>query len=231
MKLIKFLFSVLLVFSLLACLLFGETIPNFASRKYSVKGCDLSRYQGTVDWPVLAEEMDFVFIKATEGSTHVDPCFAFNREESRKTSVCVGYYHFFSFESAGKTQAEHFLLTAGPLSGCLPPAVDVEFYGNLHPDKTTLLENLNAFLLAVEQSIGTKPIIYTTESFYREYLQDHFSDYPLWIRNVYFVPRENWTFWQYADLGQFSFYDGEERHMDLNVFAGKREELNRLLIP
>ena len=89
----------------------GYLLLNNPSReRYPVRGVDVSKYQGEIDWPVLAEqEISFAFIKATEGSSHVDARFAYNYEEARKTGLRVGAYHFFSFDSGGDTQAENFI--------------------------------------------------------------------------------------------------------------------------
>lgn len=44
--------------------------------EYPMKGVDVSSYQGKIDWAVLAGQgICFAFIKATEGSSFVDPCF------------------------------------------------------------------------------------------------------------------------------------------------------------
>ena len=49
----------------------GYLLLNNPSReRYPVRGVDVSKYQGEIDWPVLAEqEISFAFIKATEGSS------------------------------------------------------------------------------------------------------------------------------------------------------------------
>ena len=61
-----------------------------------MRGVDVSKYQGEIDWPVLAEqEISFAFIKATEGSSHVDARFAYNYEEARKTGLRVRRLPFF----------------------------------------------------------------------------------------------------------------------------------------
>ena len=63
--------------------------PMFAGR-YEVTGIDVSHYQGTIDWPVLArQDLDFAFIKATEGSGHVDECFYDNWREAEKTDLYI----------------------------------------------------------------------------------------------------------------------------------------------
>ena len=42
-----------------------------------VRGVDVSHYQGEIDWKVLGQQdIDFAYIKATEGSSHVDEKFS-----------------------------------------------------------------------------------------------------------------------------------------------------------
>ena len=55
-------------------LFYSDAIVN--KDKYSVMGVDVAHYQGVIDWNKLEEQgVDFAFIKATEGSGHVD-CFS-----------------------------------------------------------------------------------------------------------------------------------------------------------
>lgn len=202
--------------------------------EYPVRGVDVSRYQGNIDWDVLAaQEVDFAFIKATEGSSHQDPCFAANWENSRRSSIYVGAYHFFSYESSGETQAQNFIETVGTADGTLPPVVDLEFYGsyydNPHP-KSETRAILNALLDALEDYYGVKPIIYTTPRAYYSYiLGGGYGEYPLWIRDVHIEPFVRWRFWQYSDQGKLEGYDGlqddqTEMYIDLNVYSGSMEE-------
>lgn len=73
------------------------------AERYDVKGVDISYYQGDIDWQVLADGLSFVYMKATEGSSHQDIRFEENLEGALETGLAVGAYHFFSFESSGKT--------------------------------------------------------------------------------------------------------------------------------
>ena len=51
-------------------------------------GVDLSEYQADVDMPGLKEQgIEFVYIKATEGSGHVDSRFAQNWENARECGL------------------------------------------------------------------------------------------------------------------------------------------------
>lgn len=186
----------------------------------------MSHYQGTVDWDVLAnEKINIAYIKATEGSSHVDPCFMYNWEQSEKTTLRTGAYHFFSFDSEGKTQAENFIKNVAMHDNMLPPAIDVEFYAdkkNNPPEPEAVREQLKVMLNEVQNHYQMTPVIYSTEEFWKEYLEGEFNEYPLWIRNVFTKPRiaEKWTLWQYTNRGRLEGYTGEEEFIDLNVFNG-----------
>lgn len=227
------------VFLLLDIILFGvliyqkKIVVNRPSQEeYPIRGVDVSYYQGEIDWQILAEEnIEFAFIKATEGSGHTDTEFEENWEESGKTDLKRGAYHFFSFESSGKAQAEHFISVVPKEAGMLAPVIDIEFYGDRfydRPDVEETRRELQSLLDTLEEYYGVKPIIYATESSYSTYIRGAFEEYPLWIRNVYFSPNMGmpgkWTFWQYDSEAHLAGYSGEEEYIDLNVFCGSEEE-------
>lgn len=210
--------------------------PVFAGR-FEIRGVDVSHYQGTIDWPELAgQDLDFAFIKATEGSGHVDECFADNWQEAGKTDLYIGAYHFFSFESEGSKQAQFYIDTVGSLHGKLAPVVDVEFYGDKGsnpPPKDEVVKQLRKMLETLEERYQMKPVIYTTYQAYHHYIGEEFTDYPLWIRNVYYQPLvagNGWTFWQYIDTAVLEGYQGAEQYIDMNVFRGNREELQEFVV-
>ena len=223
------------------CLVLNGVIilNDAAADKYPVKGIDVSSYQGEIDWETLSEQdISFVFIKATEGSSFVDKNFAYNFGEARKTSLAVGAYHFFSYDSSGKTQAENFINTVEPFDGMLPPVIDLEFYGDKDknpPSKEYVDGELKAMLNALEDYYGQAPVIYATGKSYRLYLSgdDDYGKYDIWIRNVITKPRlpdgRDWTFRQYTDRDRLDGYNGEEKYIDRNVFNGSAEDFEKYL--
>ncbi|MDE5770741.1 MAG: glycosyl hydrolase family 25 [Ruminococcus sp.] len=197
--------------------------------KYSVWGVDVSNYQGLIDWKKLDNQgVSFAFVKATEGSGHVDESARRNLENISETDIKVSAYHFFSFDSAGETQAANFISVVGADEIDMPPVVDIEYYADkkLHkPDKKDAEEILRPLLEQLEEYYGVKPIIYTTFPVYLRYVKENFADYPLWIRNVNIEPDLiNWKFWQYCDKGELYGYNGEEKYIDLNVYNGTAEQ-------
>lgn len=212
-------------------------ITPFFAGKFTVTGIDVSHYQGTIDWPTLAaQDLDFAFIKATEGSGHIDECFQENWQAAGETGLCIGAYHFFSFDSDGEKQARFYIDTVGSLDGKLAPVVDVEFYGDKSgdpPPKEEVVKQLRELLSILEEHYQTKPVIYTTYQAYHRYIEDEFDEYPLWIRNVYYQPlltAKAWTFWQYSDTAVLEGYQGTEKYIDRNVFRGTKEELRELTV-
>lgn len=221
--------SAMLLCAVSAALFYKQVIKinTPAKSEYPVRGVDVSSFQGEIDWSKLCEGLDFAYIKATEGSKHIDGCFDYNYAEAQRHGLRVGAYHFFSFDSGGDTQAENFIRQVGAYDRMLPPAVDVEFYGDYRsaPKSAELVvPEIRTLIEALEEEYGVKPVIYATGSAYSSYIEESFSDYDIWIRDVYFKPDSGWTFWQYSGTGRLDGYNGEEKYIDLNVFNGTREE-------
>lgn len=213
------------------CVFHGFVLINHPSKnRYPVRGVDVSHYQGEIDWKILSGQgIDFAYIKATEGSSHTDPEFTKNWLGAQSVDLKAGAYHFFSFDSQGADQLLHFIQTVPDSDQMLPPAVDFEFYGDKKanpPDKTAAVEQLKILLEGLEAYYEVRPVLYATEDSWEMYLQEGFEDYPLWIRNVIRKPQidQEWFFWQFTNRARLKGYKGQEKFIDMNVFAGDREE-------
>lgn len=152
---------VLIGAGIIAAAMNGIIIPNnIYARHYPVHGVDVSCCQGKIDWHELeAQNVRFAYIKATEGSSHTDPCFSDNWRAVSGSDIKAGAYHFFSFESTGKAQAEKFIATVPVVSGALPPVVRLEYYDSherhpLPPEK--IVPELRDLLDALEEHYGKR---------------------------------------------------------------------------
>ena len=195
--------------------------------KYPVRGVDLSSYQGAVDWDLLARQgISFAYIKATEGSSLVDPCFGANWTAAAGTGLRIGAYHYLSFESPGETQAELFRSTVKEVPGMLPPAVDVEFYGDYGSEKdidvSAVKAELRVFVDSLAGEYCLKPVIYCDTRSYDALVRGGFDDCDIWFRSVYSKTPDGigWTFWQYSNRHRLEGYSGRERYIDMNIFNG-----------
>lgn len=203
-----------------------------SKKKYPVKGVDVSSFQGNIDWKEIESQgISFAFIKATEGSGYTDEYFAENYKNSKETNIRIGGYHFFSFDSSGKTQAENFIKSVEKRENMLPPVIDVEYYngnGNNPPDEDKARQNLHDLITEMTEYYGMNPIIYATDVTYNRYIKNHFAENDIWIRNILTKAKlpddREWTFWQYCNRGRLDGYDGIEKFIDLNVFNGTQEE-------
>lgn len=209
-------------------LLKGYVRFNYPDKKeFPILGIDISHHQGTISWEELKKEnISFVIIKATEGGDYKDPMFQENWKNSKEQGYRTGAYHFYRLCKNGKEQALNFMESVPHESNNLPPTIDLEFGGNCATDKSRVqvMEEVAEFLNLLEEHYGERPIIYATHDFYETYLTDHFLDYPLWIRDIFWKPsldERTWAIWQFANRAHLKGIDG---YVDLNVLHGDQFE-------
>ena len=204
----------------------------FVNEENSVIGVDVSSYQADIDMNELKkQDIEFIYIKASEGSSLQDSRFTQNWENAEKAGLLSGAYHFFSYDSKGETQAQNFISIVGSdLKGHLIPVVDVEYYGDKEanpPQKEDVVRELKVFLDLIEKEYGVKPMIYTRADIYKKYLKGDFDEYKKWISSLY-TPiswnyRDEWYIWQYLNRGEFKGYIGGEKYIDLNILNRNRK--------
>lgn len=207
--------------------------PNMIFVPEGTKGVDTSEYQGVIDIGALSDAgIEFVYAKASEGSTHVDSQFSTTCEQASSGSVALGAYHFFSFDSTGASQASNFVAAAARAWGnpdirSIRPAVDVEWYADKEqnpPAAEDVRRELREFVDAVEAACGHKPLIYSGNDIYDRYLSGHFDDCDLWISCRKWPawvewPHGGWAIWQYSDIGKVAGAANGSGHVDLDVLA------------
>jgi lysozyme len=83
-----------------------------------IRGIDVSKWQGTIDWDKVSKSTSFAIIKSTEGSSYKDPMFIRNRDEARRVGIAHGFYHFANPDTVAndpEREAEFFVATIGTL--------------------------------------------------------------------------------------------------------------------
>lgn len=198
---------------------------------YAVHGIDVSHYQSYIDWPSIArQDIDFAFVKASEGVSLRDSLFCDNWEGMQAAGILRGAYHFYRPRVSAIEQALNFFRVVNMNVGDLPPVLDVEVLDGA--TKAELIVGIKTWLWMAELHYGIKPILYTNIKFYNKYLAGHFDEFPLWIarynsREPTLACGGKWQIWQYGNRGRV---EGIEGDVDLNVFHGTREELERLCL-
>lgn len=203
-----------------------STPPYVDYERFPVRGIDVSAHNGVLDLDAAARDgISFVFIKATEGESFVDPNFRLNYMKAGHAGLKRGAYHFFRFDRDGMSQALNLLkvLAGRPLE--LGIAIDVEEQGN--PEgipRDSVVQRLQAFTDFLILN-GQRVTFYSNRAGYDKYLFEHFRDYPLWICSF---DEENakaadWAFWQYDHHGKVAGIPGD---VDLNVYHNKDLNVN-----
>jgi lysozyme len=181
---------------------FYKKVVATKDKKEFVWGIDLSHHQRNVDFDKLITENKpaFVFLKSTEGKSYVDNAYADRLNKFRELGIPVGGYHFFNYNVSGKSQAEHYIKTAGLCKGDLYPVLDVEMKHSSTQNKQWIVKEIKSFCEVVKDKYGVEPIIYCEYDYYRKYLKEEFSDYQYWISDFYREPRCKYVMWQYDIL-------------------------------
>ena len=198
-------------------------------------GFDVSEYQSTINWEQTyhideAFELSFVFIRATAGKNKRDKQFTKNWKGAKERQLIRGAYHYYRPNENSIAQAENFIKNVQLEKGDLPPVLDIEKLPK-NQSLEDLKLGLRKWLEKVRKHYKVKPIIYSGESYYTDFLKNEFSDYPLWIANYNFWRNDleaDWQFWQFTEKGQI---EGIEGMVDLNIFNGDKNWLQLKCIP
>ena len=161
MKYIHFL-PLLLLLLFTACACHREATDT---RPYSTgyDGIDVSRHNGTIDWKTVRrsnKNIRYVFIKATEGTGHVDRRYLDNAREAHRQGFKIGIYHYFTARSSAHEQFAWFRSQANLTYQDLAPIVDVEEFKGWK-SKQQLQDSLMTFVRLVKKHYNKLPIIYT----------------------------------------------------------------------
>jgi lysozyme len=192
-------------------------------------GLDVSEFQGKIDWTLVEtiEEnypLEFVFIRATAGNDRVDGQFEENWLGAKNRKIIRGAYHYYRPNENSLEQAKLFIKTVHLHKGDLPPVLDIEKLPK-GQSLDSLKIGLRRWLNAVEAHYKVKPIIYTGEKYYDDFLKEDFSDYLFWIANYNFYREkigEDWLFWQFTEKASVP---GIKGNVDVNIFNGDIEQL------
>jgi GH25 family lysozyme M1 (1,4-beta-N-acetylmuramidase) len=201
----------------------------------TVKGIDVSYYQGTIDWArVKTAGVKYAFIRVSDGLATIDTKFDTYWAQSRANGIIHGAYQFFRPNQDPIAQADLFLEKIGNTiaDDDLPPVLDVEAANGMTPAQ--IASKAKQWLDHVEAALGIKPIIYTGFYFWRDQVgaPAYGAQYPLWhaqytsaaCPNIS-APWTAWAFWQYTSTGTV---DGIAGNVDTNRFDGTMAQLMEL---
>lgn len=154
------------------------------ARVNSIFGIDLSHWN-QLSFPLnnlSVNGIDFVYAKATQGTTYKDDHFATYWSTLQSQHFPRGAYHFLSSQVDGKAQAQSFVrylklhhaYDRTDSASELPPCLDLEWdvttaggvdrWRNVAPDQ--IISTVKAFLDEVKAQTGRTPVVYTARSWW-----------------------------------------------------------------
>jgi len=211
-----------------------RNIRVLENHKGKVVGIDVSEFQGKVDWEdveILDEKypVQFVFIRATAGNDRVDRQFKRNWEGAKENKIMRGAYHYYRPNENSIEQADLFIKTVKLQKGDLPPVLDIEKLPKNQP-LDSLKKGLKRWLIKVEKHYQVRPIIYSGERYYSDFLKEEFGDYLFWIANYNFYREkieDDWLFWQFTEKASLP---GIKHRVDVNIYNGDIEQLQFITV-
>ena len=200
---------------------------NKKTEKRQLKGIDVSKWNGRIDWKKVKKAgIDFCIIRTGYSKT-VDHKFKYNIEEAIENGLQIGVYHFSyaTTNAKAKEEAEFCLKLIKPYKKYITLGVwfDYEYdsvsysrrYG-VYPTKKSVTSLAKTFCSTVEKN-GYSTGIYTNLDFSSNYFtKEVLNKYPTWIAvwgkmNYH----GKYVMWQYTDSGRV---DGIHGKVDMNIF-------------
>ncbi len=206
-----------------------ELILEREGEPASIKGIDVSRYQGDVDWEkVAADGVRFVFVRLgyrgySEGALITDEKFEEYVKGAAQHGIWVGIYFVTQAitEEEAIEEAEFVLDSIRPYNITWPVVLDIEEAASATARTVGLkAKDRTDYTIAFCEKIreaGYTPMLYCNIRWYLEELElERLTAYDKWFAQYFnrpFFPYE-FTVWQYTNTGRV---DGIKGDVDLNI--------------
>ena len=178
----------------------GEYIPNNKYESGSIKGIDVSQYQGSMDWSAAKRQgIKFTFIRVGHGNHNVDPYYQRNMIKAHAAGIKTGIYFYSTAksESASRSDAKWVIDQMRGYTVNYPVALDMEDNSVAPLGKAKITKIAKAFLDEI-RAAGYTPMIYCNENWATNFIDvDKLPGTYKWIaryNNIYneAISRDIW---------------------------------------
>lgn len=196
----------------------GVWINDNSSEIASLKGIDVSYWQGTIDWDkVKADGIEFAFIRVGHGARNLDSKFVQNVKEANRVGIPVGVYFYSTAQSVEQSilDAQFVLESIQGYTISYPVVIDVEDNSQAALGKQTITEITKAFCDEIRLA-GYTPMVYCNENWYRNYVDfSQLGDVERWIARYSVKPASDISrdIWQ---AGSTTRIDGINGNVDID---------------
>lgn len=191
----------------------GYWVDNNACETGSIKGIDVSQWQGYIDWQAVKNDgIQFAFVRAGHGGHTLDTCFQQNMVNANAAGIPVGVYFYSTAQNeAQAVQDAQFVIRS--MKGYLvsyPVVIDLEDSSQAHLSKQQIGRIAKAYCDEI-RAAGYTPMVYCNENWYRNMIDvSMVSDVEMWVArwgNTYSsdIPRD---IWQSCSTGRVAGING-----------------------
>lgn len=199
----------------------GIWVEDYKYRDYvepALKGIDVSRWQGEIDWELVKRDgIQFAMIKIAGGSRSLDPKYKANISGANQVGIPVGVYFYSKAQSVEEAvlDAQFVIENMQGYTISYPVVIDVEDSSqqNLGKDKVGAIAK--GFCDEI-RAAGYTPMIYANENWYKNYIDmSQLTDVEKWIAryNYFYDTNISRNIWQCSSKGRVAGISG---NVDIN---------------
>lgn len=180
------------------------------------KGIDVSRYQNTIDWPLVAADgISFAMVRIGSVKYGVDACFAENMIGANNAGLRVGAYVYSYATSVEEAINEaHFAINnLQNYTVSFPVAIDIESSSHKSKSPAELAAIANAFCQTIKAA-GYYPIVYSSKYWFTNRIDANAINYDLWVAQYNTLcTYDRYDMWQSSSTGRVNGISG---NVDIN---------------
>lgn len=178
----------------------GYWIDDNSCENGSIKGIDVSSWQGEIDWKRVKEDgIEFAFIRAGHGLRTPDKYFQVNMEGANAADIPAGVYFYSTAqdEATAIKDAQFAIKSMEGYEVSYPVVIDLEDASQQELSKTEIGEIAKAYCDEIAKA-GYTPMIYCNEYWYNNYIDaSQLGNIEKWVAryNVTYsksIPRGIW---------------------------------------
>ena len=187
-----------------------------------LKGIDVSKYQGNIDWEKVKKDgIEFAILRAGYGryESQIDPTFEKNYKECKRLGIPVGtyWYTYATNKEEVLKETEVYLKALKGKTTELPNFFDIEYEPDIKAlSRQTRTDLCNLFMSEIKKA-GYKTGLYCSYDWSKNWLYEkQLTSYDKWIAqysNKCSYSGSDLAIWQYSSSGKI---DGISGNVDLD---------------
>lgn len=196
----------------------GYWVNNNAYEKGTLKGIDVSHWQGNINWrEVKNDGIEFAFIRIGRSTRVIDERYQENIRQANAVGIPVGVYYYSKAQSVNEAilDAQFVIKNITGYKISYPVVIDIEDSSQAHLSRNELGAIAKAFCDEI-RAAGYTPMLYANENWCRNHIDmNQLKNVEKWIARYNYlcsadIPRD---IWQCTSKGKVAGISG---NVDIN---------------